>query len=143
VTYVLADVVCAGVGMGVPVLCIALGFAVGWYVTRAAMARSGGLESIVRVILPAALATAAWTFALMAALWGPWLVVLFEPDTDYANLGIPPILFEPKASYIGWQVLMILVSPVLQLLATVFGAHVTLRWWLERRDSRPDGVHSP
>jgi hypothetical protein len=39
------------------------------------------------------------------------------------------ILYEPKASFIGWQVLMIGLSPALQLLAIVFGAYVTLVAW--------------
>jgi len=36
------------------------------------------------------------------------------------------ILYELKASFIAWPVLMIIMSPFLQLLATVFGAYVTL-----------------
>ncbi len=33
------------------------------------------------------------------------------------------ILYESKASFIAWPVLMIIMSPFLQLLATVFGAY--------------------
>jgi len=36
------------------------------------------------------------------------------------------ILYEPKASFIAWLVLMIFISPFLQLLATVFGGYMAL-----------------
>jgi hypothetical protein len=40
------------------------------------------------------------------------------------------ILYDPKASFIGWLVPMIFISPFLQLLTTVFGSYMTLliRW---------------
>jgi hypothetical protein len=50
----------------------------------------------------------------------------FDPSVDIANFGMPLILFEPRASFLGWLVLMVVVSPVLQFLVTVFGAHVAL-----------------
>ena len=57
--------------------------------------------------------------------------MLFDPRADLANFGIPLILFDPQASFIGWLVLMIAISPFLQLLATLFGSHLTLLAWLQ------------
>jgi hypothetical protein len=79
------------------------------------------------------MATAGYTLVLMAVLWGRWLVILFDPSTDYATLGVPMILFEPMASFIGWQALMLLISPFLQVLTTLFGSHITLLAWLRRQ----------
>jgi hypothetical protein len=52
--------------------------------------------------------------------------MLFDPGADIAHFGIPLLLFLPRASLIAWLVLMILVSPVLQLLMTIFGGHLAL-----------------
>jgi hypothetical protein len=128
-------------GMGVPIFNILFGFAVGWYVVRAVEARTQRLEDILLKLLPLAVATTAYTFLVMAVLWGQWTVILFDPSTDYANLGIPLILFDPKASFIGWQVLMILISPLLQVMSTLFGSHVTLLARL--RASRSSGKSLP
>jgi hypothetical protein len=128
-------------GMGVPIFNILFGFVVGWYIARAVIARTHQLEDIVPKLLPLAVATAAYTFLVMAILWGRWTVVLFDPSTDYVNLGIPLILFDPKASFIGWQVLMIFISPFLQVLSTLFGSYVTLLARL--RASRSSGKPPP
>ena len=58
--------------------------------------------------------------------------MLFDPAANLANLGAPLILYEPVASFIGWLVLMIVISPFLQLLMTLFGSHLTVLWWLSR-----------
>jgi hypothetical protein len=44
------------------------------------------------------------------------------------------ILYEPRASFIGWLVLMILISPVLQMLTTLFGSYLTLLGWLGKEE---------
>jgi hypothetical protein len=138
--YVALDVVAAGMGMGVPIFCILLGFPAGWYAMRVAAARlerergpadvppPGGVSvALLRQVSVYALVASGVTLFGMAVLWGAWgLAVLFDPATDYGRLGMPLLLFEPKASFIGWLVLMIVVSPVLQLLAMVFGSHVAL-----------------
>lgn len=54
-------------------------------------------------------------------------LLLFNPNTDYVNLGIPLILYDPKLSLIGWLILMIFVSPALQLLTTIFAAHIAVQ----------------
>jgi hypothetical protein len=66
----------------------------------------------------------------MIIIWGPTVSILFEPGRDLANTGVPMILYEPMPSFIGWIVLMILISPVLQLLTTLFGSHLALLGWL-------------
>jgi len=138
--YVALDVLAIGMGMGVPIFCILLGFPAGWYAVRIAAARlerergpadvppQGGISvALLRRVLAYALVASGVTLLAMAALWGAWgVAVLFDPPTDYSQLGMPLLLFEPKASFIGWLVLMIVISPVLQLLAMVFGSHVAL-----------------
>jgi hypothetical protein len=52
--------------------------------------------------------------------------MLFDPSVNLADFGMPLILFEPRASFIGWLGLMIVVSPALQFLLTILGAHVAL-----------------
>ena len=131
--FVVLDTICVGMGMGVPIFCILFGFVVGWYIAKAAIAQTEMVEEVVRKFLRHAIATAGYTFVVMAVIWGRWMVFLFDPSTDYTNLGIPMILFEPKVSFIGWNVLMICISPFLQVLATVFGSHMTLLGWLRRR----------
>ena len=138
--YVALDVVAIGMGMGVPIFCILLGFPAGWHAVRIAAARlgpergpadlppPGGVSvPLLRRVFVYALVASSVTLLAMAVLWGWWgLAALFDPATDYVQLGMPLFLFEPKASFIGWLVLMIVVSPVLQLLAMVFGSHVAL-----------------
>lgn len=34
ILYILIDIICVGVGMGVPIFCILLGFPLGWYIAR-------------------------------------------------------------------------------------------------------------
>lgn len=78
------------------------------------------------LVLRWAALTAAFTCALMVAVWGRAAGMLFDPAADLANFGIPLILYEPAASFIGWLVLMIVISPFLQFLMTLFGAHAAL-----------------
>ena len=66
----------------------------------------------------------------MLIIWVPMGRLLFDAGNDFSTSGVPLILYEPRASLIGWLGLMILVSPVLQLLTTLFGAYLTLLGWL-------------
>jgi hypothetical protein len=77
-----------------------------------------------------AVITASVTLLGMIIIWGPTISILFEPDRDLATTGVPMILYEPMASFNGWIVLMIVISPVLQLLTTLFGSHLALLGWL-------------
>lgn len=133
--FVLLDTICVGMGMGVPIFCILFGFLVGWYVVRHLVVAGADLPRMLDRIFFYAITTSAYTFVVMAALWGPTARMLSGPNADLANFGIPLILYDPRASFIGWLVLMIFISPFLQLLTTLFGAYLTLLHWL--RQSTP------
>lgn len=124
--YIAADLVCVGMGMGVPIFCIGLGFPVGWYIATRAIRVSSNVRQILRTVLLHAVATCLVTFVLMALLWGPTIQLLFDPTFDVANFGIPLILYDPTLSFVGWLVLMIFISPFLQLLTTLFSSYLTL-----------------
>ncbi len=70
--------------------------------------------------------TAGFTVILMLVIWARTASMLFDPSADLANFGIPMILYEPRVSFIGWLVLMTLISPFLQFLMSVFGVHLAL-----------------
>ena len=131
VIFVIVDLVCVGMGMGVPILCIVFGFFVGWYIAKRATIATTNIRDVLRRTLVHAIVTSTFTFVVMSAIWGRTIVLLFDPSFDFENFGHPFILYNPKISFIGWLVLMILISPFLQLLTTVFGSYLTLLRWLE------------
>ncbi len=120
--YVVVDIVAMGVGMGLPIFAILLGFPVGWllptFLGIVTPCKPGDLKAILR----AALLASAVTFAVAAGIWLPTLSRLAGPPERIANFGIPMILYEPLPSFVGRIVLMVVVSPFLQLLAIVFGS---------------------
>jgi hypothetical protein len=120
--YAVLDVLCIGMGMGVPICSILLGFPVGWYVGRRAVARGRSLEDSLRSVLLGALMTSLFTFLMMAALWGRTIVLLFDPKADLVHFGIPQILYTPRASFIGW----LFLSPFFQFLMSVLGGNLAL-----------------
>ena len=124
--YVLVDVLCVGVGMGVPIFCIALGFPVGWYIAARARRLTPDLGHVLTRVLRQATLTSGVTMSMMLVIWGPASTMLFDPGADLANFGIPMILYEPLLSFIGWLALMIFISPFLQLLTTLFATYLTL-----------------
>jgi hypothetical protein len=126
VLFVIVDVFCIGIGMGVPVFCILLGFVVGWFAVRWISNDTREARDILRRLMRFGGITSSVTFAGMIAIWGPSAAMLFDPNADLMNFGIPQILFEPRASFIAWLFLMIAISPFLQLLTTIFGGHLTL-----------------
>lgn len=130
--FAFLDLVCVGLGMGVPIFCILFGLPVGWYIARRVTTRPLRVGQLLGKVLVGAGLTSAFTFMVMGLLWGRCVVMLFDPLADLANFGIPLILYDPKASFIGWLVLMIVISPFLQLLMTLFGAYLTLLWRLGR-----------
>jgi hypothetical protein len=129
--FVIVDLVCVGLGMGVPILCIVFGFFVGWYIAKRATIATANVKDILWKALVQAVFTSAFTFVVMSAIWGRTIVLLFDPSFDFENFGHPFILYDPKLSFIGWLVLMILISPFLQLLTTLFGSYLTLLLWLK------------
>jgi len=131
VIFAIADLLCVGIGMGVPILCIVFGFVVGWYVAKKATIATADVKNILREILVYAIASSAFTFVVMSVIWGSTIPMLFDPSADFQNFGHPFILYDPKVSFVGWLVLMILISPFLQLLTTIFGSYLTLLRWLK------------
>jgi hypothetical protein len=129
--FVVLDTICIGMGMGVPIFCILFGFIVGWFIVKYITSTITSVPLIFRRVLLYAVLTSAVSFLWMVVIWGPTISILFDPSKDLANFGIPMILYEPLASFIGWIVLMVLISPFLQLLATIFGSYLALMGWLE------------
>ena len=120
ILFIVIDVFCMGVGMGVPIFNIAFGFVVGWFLVKWISAGPAGSTDILERLLIYSGASAGITFLGMLLLWGWWATSVYEAQAEFARTGIPMILFEPRASFVAWLVLMIVVSPVLQLLTTTF-----------------------
>ena len=138
--FVIADLVCVAMGMGVPIFCIGFGFLVGWYIARRVTATTAKVKDALQTVLLYAIATSAFTLLVMGVIWGPTIPMLFDPDADLANFGIPMILYDPKLSFVGWVVLMILISPFLQLLTTLVGSYLTLlNWFKEEGNDGQEG----
>jgi hypothetical protein len=131
VIFLILDTICVGMGMGVPIFCIFFGFLVGWYIVGMAAATIEQIGEVLKKALLYAIITSAFTFVVMAVIWGRCVSVLFDPAADVANFGIPLILYDPTASFIGWLVLMIAISPFLQFLMTLFGSYLTLLYRLQ------------
>jgi len=129
--FVIIDLVCVGVGMGVPFFCILFGFLVGWYIAKRAAIATASAKDVFGRVFVYALVTSTFTFVVMSLIWGRTIPMLFDPNADFQNFGHPFILYDPRTSFIGWLLLMILISPFLQLLTTIFGAYLTLLLWLK------------
>jgi prolipoprotein diacylglyceryltransferase len=115
-----------GMGMGVPIFCILSGFLSGWYITQRVSVSTEPLYQKYYQIFKYSLMTVIFTFILMLVVWGRTIPMIFNPSSDFQNFGHPFILYDPKMSFIGWSILMILISPFLQLLTTIFAAFITL-----------------
>jgi len=133
--FVIVDLVCVGMGMGVPLACILFGFFVGWYIAKRATVATTNVEDTLWKVLVQAIATSAFTFVVMSAIWGRTIPMIFNPSADFQNFGHPFILYDPKISFIGWLVLMMAISPFLQLLTTTFGSYLTLLHWVRSRSN--------
>lgn len=118
-------------GMGVPIFSILLGFIAGWLAVKFIINQISDPAQVLARVLTYAIVMAGFTFLAMLLVWGPFASNLFDPAKDLANTGIPMILFEPRASFIGWIVLMVVISPFLQLLTILFSAYLTLLGWLK------------
>ena len=126
-TYLVLDVVCTGLGMGVPLFCILLGFPFGLYLTGRVLLAVPGTRTALRRVLLLSGAASVLTFLLMLGIWGgTQLPMLLNPAADLAHFGIPLILYDARTSFIGWFVLMVFISPFLQLLMALLGSYVTL-----------------
>lgn len=129
----LLNMLSIGMGMGVPFFTILLGFPLGWYFARRADLAGGGAVPAMRRVLRWSGFVMLFSVVILAVIWLPTARMLFDPAADLANFGIPMILYGPKASFIGWIVLMVLVSPLLQGLAALGAAYITfMRLWRSR-----------
>ena len=133
VIYIILDTLFVGIGMGIPFFCILFGFPVGWYLAKRLTLSEKNINDTLNDILKYAIFTSIFTFLLMLIIWGPISRMLLNPNADIANFGIPMILYGPKISFIGWIILMIFISPFLQLLTTIFASNVTI-WRLSKNE---------
>jgi len=126
ILYMLIDIICTGAGMGVPIFCILLGFPLGWYLTKRIWVSKKYSYSIFYKILKLSFFASVFTFLQMVIIWGRVVPMIFDPLSNFQNFEHPFILYDPKISFIGWLILMIFISPFLQLLTTIFASFVTL-----------------
>lgn len=126
ILYIVIDIICVGTGMGVPIFCIMLGFPLGWYIVKRVSLSTEHPHLIYHKVLKLSFFASAFTFLLMVVIWGRTILMLFDPKSDFQNFGHPFIFYDPKISFIGWLILMIFLSPFLQLLTTIFAAFITL-----------------
>jgi len=126
IIYIILDTVLVAIGMGVPILNIILGFPLGWYIAKRIYKSKRDLVENLGDILKYSIYTSLITFIWMIIIWVPISTMLMNPHADFIHFGIPMILYDPKISFIGWIILIVFISPFLQLLTTVFAAHVTL-----------------
>ncbi|MGZ7096005.1 MAG: hypothetical protein ACXVHU_05985 [Methanobacterium sp.] len=133
IAYILLDTIFVGLGMGVPFFCILFGFPVGWYLSKRLTLSKRSSNQILSKILKYGLFTGMVTFILMIIIWIPFSSMLLDPNANFRNFGIPMILYDPKMSFIGWMILMVIISPFLQLLTTIFASNVTL-WKISKKN---------
>jgi hypothetical protein len=124
--FIILDILSIGMGMGVPILTILFGLLVGWYLPLYLELPEQISKISLKKLLKAAMLTSAVSLVVLGAIWLPALSWLADPAKDLARFGMPLILFEPRASFIGWIALMVVVSPFLQFLMTVLGAVVRI-----------------
>jgi hypothetical protein len=127
VISVLVTTILTGIGMGVPILNILSGFIIGCYTANRALLLYKNLGQRLSKIFIYCLFCAGVTLILMLCIWGRVVQMLLNPLADFRNFGIHMILYDPKISFIGWLVLMIVISPFLQLMASIFSAFITLK----------------
>jgi hypothetical protein len=129
---VLITAVLTGMGMGVPFFNILFGFVIGWYATKRAFLLYDDLKDRLSKIFIYCMFCAGITLIFMLGIWGSQIPMLFDPLSDFENYGHPMILYDPKFSFIGWLILMIVISPFLQLISSIFTAYLTLKVELKR-----------
>jgi len=134
----LLDVFAIGLGMGVPIFAVALGFPVGWWLVTRPDAGAISRATIRQLVLAGA-GLAGASFVVLAVVWGPQVPNAFDPAFDAAEFGIPLILYGPQASMIGWLVLVMVVSPVLQGMALVSAGAVAMLARQPRSGDAPGG----
>jgi len=126
IIYILIDIICAGAGMGVPIFCILLGFPLGWYISNRVAASTEHHYQKYQKIYRFSFLAAIFTFLIMLIVWTSAILININSSSDIQNFGHPYILYDPETSFIGWLILMIIISPFLQLLTTIFAAFLAL-----------------
>jgi hypothetical protein len=126
IIYILIDLMCVGAGMGVPIFCILLGFPLGWYISKRITASTEQLYQKYHKIFKFSLFASVFTFFVMLIVWGIAILINIDSSSDIKNFGHPYIFYDPETSFLGWLILMIIISPFLQLLTTIFAAFITL-----------------
>jgi len=122
----LGNVFAIGIGMGVPVFAIMLALPVGWWLGTRYAATEPTTHAALRALVLAAVGLAAVSFVVLLVVWGPYVPKAFDPAVDAVSFGIPLILYTSQASMIGWFVLMMVISPVLQLMTVVVAGAVAM-----------------
>lgn len=112
--------------MGIPVFCILLGFPLGWYIAKRICISTEYSYLMFYKILKLSFLASVFTFLQMIVIWGRTIPMFFDPKSDFKNFGHPFILYDPKISFIGWLILMIFISPFLQLLTTIFASFIAM-----------------
>lgn len=115
---VLLNILLTGLGMGVPIFNILLSLPIGYYLNKG---RQEDQKQRLQTVLKTALLLSGLTLILMLIIWLPALKWLTDPSLDVAQFGHPFWLYDPETSFIGWIILMVFVSPILQMLGHVFG----------------------
>ena len=126
IIFVFLDLFCIGLGMGVPFFPILLGSLIGWYGTKRTLLAQYPIKKSIDRILKFSFLTTLFTFFVMCCIWGLFFPKIFDLSYDFNNFGIPLILYDAKVSFIGWIILMVVISPFLQLLTTIFSSFITL-----------------
>ncbi len=140
ILFLVVDTICIGMGMGVPIFCILFGFFTGWFLVQSVTKKDNEIRVVFRKVLTYAVITASVSLLGMLIIWGPFATYLFDPSKDLAQTGIPMILFEPRPSFIAWILLMVIISPFLQLLTTMFSAYLSFLGWMHHATSDQKAV---
>ena len=140
IIYILLDLLTIAMGMGVPFFTILLGFPVGFLIPSIVTDNPVLSPTFLRAILRVSLIASMISFLLLGALWLPSLSWMFDPSRDLTYYGIPMILYTPLASFIGWMVLMVVISPFLQFLMALFGSITRLVFSSDRWNPNKSSV---
>lgn len=136
--YILLVIFTIGMGMGVPLLTILLGAVVGWFLPEyLSLPAELGRDSL-RALLRAAGLSSVISLVGLGVIWLPALSLLRDPAKDLTQFGMPLILYEPLASFIGWIVLMVLISPFMQFLMTLLGGMIRVAYFGKGEKERID-----
>ncbi|MFO7928989.1 MAG: hypothetical protein R6U35_04920 [Candidatus Humimicrobiaceae bacterium] len=95
--------------MGVPVLNIFFGFFTWWFAARRNLILFSREKRILKNTFLYRLYSSGFAMVLMLFIWVPSIKMLFGPEQNLANFGIPMLLYEPVPSFMGCPVLMAMI----------------------------------